>query len=363
MHSPASKGQQHPGQYIHPSIASPAPGFLDGRPLHQPAHSPGSHVFRPKDPSMTQREEEARKNAQLQHQAFVQGRKDLSSPLSVNLSAPPGFHLPPHLQGHPEEGLLRRAVPEGPGMALVPQAHSVSQPHHPQTPHAAQTASGDSDILERYPIVWQGLLALKNDQAAVQFHFISGSARLAQDSLPKTMAEGGTASLKISQRMRLEQSQLEGVARKMQVCSLRQDIHYNLLPLSFFSSSIFFSFSCLSLSCLSFCVSNAIPFQALSSFFLLEKKNLYRVFYRSSSDSIFVLFSFIIAFFLQTVDEHCILLALPCGRDHMEVLQQSNHLRNGFINYLQSKQAAGIVNSTSPGPGPQAVSVIQQRIE
>jgi len=53
---------------------------------------------------------------------------------------------------------------------------------------------------------------------------------------------------------------------------------------------------------------------------------------------------------MQTVDEHCILLALPCGRDHMEVLQQSNHLRNGFINYLQSKQAAGIVNSTSPGP-------------
>ena len=272
MPSPASKGQQHPGQYIHPSIASPAPGFLDGRPLHQPAHSPGSHVFRPKDPSMTQREEEARKNAQLQHQAFVQGRKDLSSPLSVNLSAPPGFHLPPHLQGHPEEGLLRRAVPEGPGMALVPQAHSASQPHHPQTPHAAQTASGDSDILERYPIVWQGLLALKNDQAAVQFHFISGSARLAQDSLPKTMAEGGTASLKISQRMRLEQSQLEGVARKMQVCSLRQDIHYNLLPLSFFSSSIFFSFSCLSLSCLSFCVSNAFPFQALSSFFSWKRR-------------------------------------------------------------------------------------------
>lgn len=49
------------------------------------------------------------------------------------------------------------------------------------------------------------------------------------------------------------------------------------------------------------------------------------------------------------VEEHCILLALPCGRDHMDVLQQSNNLRNGFINYLQSKQAAGIVNSNAPG--------------
>ena len=33
----------------------------------------------------------------------------------------------------------------------------------------------------------------------------------------------------------------------------------------------------------------------------------------------------------------------------MDVLQQSNNLKNGFINYLQSKQAAGIVNSTAPG--------------
>ena len=59
--------------------------------------------------------------------------------------------------------------------------------------------------------------------------------------------------------------------------------------------------------------------------------------------------------FLQMPDEHCILLALPCGRDHMDVIQQSNNLKNGFIHYLQSKQAAGIVNSS--GPGPQAVSV------
>jgi hypothetical protein len=43
------------------------------------------------------------------------------------------------------------------------------------------------------------------------------------------------------------------------------------------------------------------------------------------------------------------LLALPCGRDHMDVLQQSNNLRSGFITYLQLKQAAGIVNIHQPG--------------
>lgn len=43
------------------------------------------------------------------------------------------------------------------------------------------------------------------------------------------------------------------------------------------------------------------------------------------------------------------LLALPCGRDHLDVLQQSNNLTNGFITYLQQKQAAGIVNIAAPG--------------
>lgn len=43
------------------------------------------------------------------------------------------------------------------------------------------------------------------------------------------------------------------------------------------------------------------------------------------------------------------LLALPCGHDHMDVLQQSNNLTHGFITYLQQKQAAGIVNVAAPG--------------
>lgn len=43
------------------------------------------------------------------------------------------------------------------------------------------------------------------------------------------------------------------------------------------------------------------------------------------------------------------LLALPCGRDHMDVLKQSTNLTSGFITYLQQKQAAGIVNLAAPG--------------
>lgn len=62
--------------------------------------------------------------------------------------------------------------------------------------------------------MWQGLLALKNDTAAVQLHFVSGNNVLAHRSLP--LSEGGPP-LRIAQRMRLEASQLEGVARRMTV--------------------------------------------------------------------------------------------------------------------------------------------------
>ncbi|XP_056129909.1 msx2-interacting protein [Lampris incognitus] len=86
-------------------------------------------------------------------------------------------------------------------------------------PDAKTEASGHRSIdmvqlLMKYPIVWQGLLALKNDQAAVQLHFVSGNNVLAQRSLPPP--EGGSL-LRIVQRMRLEASQLDSVARRMTV--------------------------------------------------------------------------------------------------------------------------------------------------
>lgn len=65
--------------------------------------------------------------------------------------------------------------------------------------------------------MWQGLLALKNDQAAVQMYFVSGNESVAKFSLPKNI-DGTTPPLRIFQRMRLEPPQVEGVARKMQVC-------------------------------------------------------------------------------------------------------------------------------------------------
>ncbi|XP_012719218.2 msx2-interacting protein isoform X1 [Fundulus heteroclitus] len=118
-------------------------------------------------------------------------------------------------------------------------------------------------LLTKYPIVWQGLLALKNDTAAVQLHFVCGNQALTHRSLP--VQEGG-ALLRIVQRMRLEASQLESVARRM------------------------------------------------------------------TGDS-----------------DYCLLLALPCGRDQEDVINQTQALKSAFINYLQAKLAAGIINIPNPG--------------
>ncbi|XP_045441126.1 msx2-interacting protein isoform X7 [Pipistrellus kuhlii] len=94
--------------------------------------------------------------------------------------------------------------------------HGPAQLAHTQFPATASVGlpSRTKVPTQKYPIVWQGLLALKNDTAAVQLHFVSGNNVLAHRSLP--LSEGGPP-LRIAQRMRLEASQLEGVTRRMTV--------------------------------------------------------------------------------------------------------------------------------------------------
>ncbi|KAL9925945.1 spen family transcriptional repressor split ends isoform 3-T6 [Glossina fuscipes fuscipes] len=149
--------------------------------------------------------------------------------------------------------------------ANTPPPPTAQMPPHSQPPQPTPQADSLLTLLQRYPVMWQGLLALKTDQAAVQMHFVFGNPHVARASLPCN-SDGSTPPLRIAQRMRLEQTQLEGVARKM-----------------------------------------------------------------------------------QFENEHCMLLALPCGRDHADVLQQSRNLQTGFITYLQQKMAAGIVNIPMPG--------------
>ncbi|CAG2173417.1 unnamed protein product, partial [Oppiella nova] len=299
--SPVVKGMDDRSKYQ----SQPPPGVVaDFSALHRQQltspsphqysmHSPGGALsYRkettrsPMPPPSADPMDALRKQMMAQYQSQQNQVKDMQpspSAMALNISqqmAAAGAHLqlPPHMAAN--EGLMRRSAVAGmhpiqqlgsepPIHGPPPPAHAISQPppHHQQSgpQHATAPQHGDSALLQRYPVMWQGLFALKNDQAAVQMHYVSGNSRIARDSLPP-LTEGGVSPLKIAQRMRLEPQQLEGLSRK-----------------------------------------------------------------------------------IQSLEEHCILLALPCGRDHMDVLQQSNNLKTGFITYLQSKHAAGIVNTNAPG--------------
>lgn len=72
--------------------------------------------------------------------------------------------------------------------------------------------------LQGSDVTWVGLLGLKQDHAAVQMLYVSGSSDVARGAL-RVHPDGFTSPIRIGQRMRLEQTQLEGVARKIQVCT------------------------------------------------------------------------------------------------------------------------------------------------
>ena len=77
--------------------------------------------------------------------------------------------------------------------------------------------------------MWQGILGLKNDNCVVQMHFIAGCRPLVKLSLPQQGPDGTVQPLRIAQRMRLEQAQLDGVAKRMQVRH-SPFLHYWLVP-------------------------------------------------------------------------------------------------------------------------------------
>uniref|UniRef100_A0A8C2UPI2 Msx2-interacting protein n=1 Tax=Chinchilla lanigera TaxID=34839 RepID=A0A8C2UPI2_CHILA len=201
---------------------------------------------------------------QVQRAQVEGGQTSYPSPVSVSMK--PDLPAPLPTQAAPKQPLFvpTTSGPSTPPGLALPHAEVQPAPKPDSSPHLTSQRSVDMvQLLKKYPIVWQGLLALKNDTAAVQLHFVSGNNVLAHRSLP--LSEGGPP-LRIAQRMRLEASQLEGVARRMTV---------------------------------------------------------------------------------ET--DYCLLLALPCGRDQEDVVSQTESLKAAFITYLQTKQAAGIINVPNPG--------------
>lgn len=214
----------------------------------------------------------------------------------------------------PNSGTTGRYGATTTGVPLIGHSASQSTPmysqpaYHPQTtgvlgqipvqsPQARRNNPGDvTRLLERYKILWQGLLCLKNDSATVQLHFVTGNSQMADKSLP----------------------------RDLTVRPLRQALTKINFPES--SKKLEFIFIlCLIFSTVKSAVS--LPQLRIGQRMRLEPTQLDQV--RSKM-------------FDNTAS--CTLIALPCGRDEGDVRDQTSALGRKFIEYLKVKQAAGIVN-------------------
>ncbi|XP_051692489.2 msx2-interacting protein isoform X2 [Oryctolagus cuniculus] len=184
-----------------PQVSQEAKGTQTG--VEQP-RLPAGPANRPPEP-----------HAQVQRTQGDAGQTSYPSPVSVSMK--PDLQAPLPAQAAPKQPLFvpTTSGPSTPPGLALPHTEAQPSPKPDSSPHLTSQRPVDMvQLLTKYPIVWQGLLALKNDTAAVQLHFVSGNNVLAHRSLP--LSEGGPP-LRIAQRMRLEASQLEGVARRMMV--------------------------------------------------------------------------------------------------------------------------------------------------
>ncbi|XP_059770123.1 msx2-interacting protein isoform X2 [Balaenoptera ricei] len=211
---PAQSAQ--PAQSTQPSQLSQPGQPPSGKmpPVSQEAKGTQTGVEQPRLPNVPGNRP-AEPHAQVHRAQAETSQTSYPSPVSVSMK--PDLPAPLPAQAAPKQPLFV-PTPSGPspppGLAL-PHTEAQPAPKQDSSPHLTSQRPVDMvQLLKKYPIVWQGLLALKNDTAAVQLHFVSGNNVLAHRSLP--LSEGGPP-LRIAQRMRLEASQLEGVARRMTV--------------------------------------------------------------------------------------------------------------------------------------------------
>uniref|UniRef100_A0A915Q0J7 SPOC domain-containing protein n=1 Tax=Setaria digitata TaxID=48799 RepID=A0A915Q0J7_9BILA len=146
----------------------------------------------------------------------------------------------------------------------------------PQHQQQVKTYAGlpAASVIARYPVMWQGIIALKTNETRVQMHKVGGNAEMCKRSLDQfTTSSNHMPLIRINQRMRMEASQLESVQCKM-------------------------------------------------------------------------------------MDEHSYiaLICLSCGPSKEDIKNQSELLKERFVDYLESKQAAGICNvGNEQNPTPNAI--------
>ena len=79
---------------------------------------------------------------------------------------------------------------------------------------AIEGATSIGELAAQLPVVWSGRLMLKNSAFAIKLHHVEGEARLV-DSLLHNPATSERTSLKITQRLRLDESKISEVRRRV----------------------------------------------------------------------------------------------------------------------------------------------------
>ncbi|XP_078494558.1 uncharacterized protein LOC108949777 [Ciona intestinalis] len=136
-------------------------------------------------------------------------------------------------QAHPSPQAPPLHWPEGHGNTQPSQPHYIPPPSTQHTQPVKQAPSANAppqadnkpqnsvdDIFTRYPVIWQGKMALKTESAAVQIHYICGNmfhARAGLPSDPEELDHEKLPVLRIVQRMRLNPLPLEGVSKRMEM--------------------------------------------------------------------------------------------------------------------------------------------------
>ena len=194
------------------------------RPLPSPAHSPAYRKEMPAELNA----EILRNQMTNQFSSSKESVRSSSPPLNMSYQRVLSPNLPQPLSRPSSEcsveqatitNIKRTSNAESSQITPPPVTNSVASSHViPQNgPNYPSNSSNTSQhvILQRHPMLWQGLLTLKNEQAAVQMHYVCGNRNVAVQALP--FLENNSASLRITQRMRFEPSQLQSLENKIQV--------------------------------------------------------------------------------------------------------------------------------------------------
>nr|CAB3266529.1 msx2-interacting protein [Phallusia mammillata] len=222
---PSSQPQKPTVETHHPALYHPAPSTRPSAP-EPPMHHQQPLQHHPRAPVHHSYQQQPTQQDQMHHP---------QSPHLQHPNHPPRQHAPTQqtLYHPPSQPSRQRTIPpaEQPHTQTPPyQPPPETAPQNQQPPHhvarseptpapqeqGKEAQASLAHLFTRYPVIWQGKVAIKMEFAAVQIHYVCGNSELAESGLPKHVEdESGLCVLRIARRMRLYPAQLGTLSSRM----------------------------------------------------------------------------------------------------------------------------------------------------